>query len=142
MFKVDCPGCKAPYQVDERRVPKTGLKMRCPKCGTSFKVDAPDDQPSTEPTPVLGAALGLKGGAEPARPRPQSAAAAAGLKSTMLGVAAPAGLLDSKPKKPPLPTRDKPPLPKREKPALPGREKPPLPGREKPPLPEQTMQGR
>ncbi len=41
MFKVECPGCQAPYQVDERRVPATGLGMRCPKCGTSFTVNRP-----------------------------------------------------------------------------------------------------
>src|SRR5688500_16069053 len=54
MFKVECPGCKAPYQVDERRVPSTGLKMRCPKCGTSFQVDPPDDIRRTGPSAVLG----------------------------------------------------------------------------------------
>src|SRR5262245_4598398 len=54
MFKVECPGCKAPYQVDERRVPSSGLKMRCPKCGTSFKVDPPSDGRRTGPSPVLG----------------------------------------------------------------------------------------
>src|SRR5437868_4517999 len=58
MFKVECPGCKAPYQVDERRIPSSGLKMRCPKCGTSFKVDPPDDARRTGPSPVLGGALG------------------------------------------------------------------------------------
>src|SRR5215831_1652444 len=41
MFKVECIGCQAPYQVDEKRVPEKGLKMRCPKCGTTFKVEAP-----------------------------------------------------------------------------------------------------
>lgn len=41
MIKVECPGCKAPYQVDERRVPDVGLKMRCPKCATSFVVTKP-----------------------------------------------------------------------------------------------------
>ncbi|HEY6722911.1 MAG TPA: zinc-ribbon domain-containing protein, partial [Polyangiaceae bacterium] len=91
MFKVECPGCKAPYQVDERRVPKTGLKMRCPKCGTSFKVDSPGEP--LAPAPVLGAALGLTGEESSARSR----SAGAGLKSTMLGVAAPAGLLDDPP---------------------------------------------
>lgn len=90
MFKVECPGCKAPYQVDERRVPKTGLKMRCPKCGTSFKVDSPGE-PLAPAAPVLGAALGLTGDESSARSR----LAGAGLKSTMLGVAAPAGLLDA-----------------------------------------------
>lgn len=41
MFKVECEGCHAPYQVDERRVPPAGLKMRCPKCGTTFVVHQP-----------------------------------------------------------------------------------------------------
>src|SRR5262245_27250536 len=41
MIKVECPGCKAPYHVDERRVPDAGLKMRCPKCATSTAVMKP-----------------------------------------------------------------------------------------------------
>lgn len=47
MLKVECEQCKAPYQIDERRVPPTGLKMRCPKCGHSFLVTNPD-----APTPL------------------------------------------------------------------------------------------
>ncbi|MGH7439523.1 MAG: zinc-ribbon domain-containing protein, partial [Polyangiaceae bacterium] len=38
MLKVECDSCKASYPIDERRVPPTGLKMRCPKCGHSFLV--------------------------------------------------------------------------------------------------------
>ncbi len=38
MINVECDGCKSPYQVDERRVPVTGLKMRCSKCGNSILV--------------------------------------------------------------------------------------------------------
>ena len=41
MLKVECESCKAPYQIDERRVPAAGLKMRCPKCGHSFVVKNP-----------------------------------------------------------------------------------------------------
>src|SRR5580704_18213953 len=41
MVKVECDGCKAPYQIDERRIPPTGLKMRCPKCGTNLLVQKP-----------------------------------------------------------------------------------------------------
>ena len=59
MFKVECPGCKAPYQVDERRIPASGLKMRCPKCGTSFKVDSPADGRRPGSGAVSGGALGL-----------------------------------------------------------------------------------
>jgi predicted Zn finger-like uncharacterized protein len=82
MFKVECPGCRAPYQVDERRVPSSGLKMRCPKCTTSFKVEPPSG--GVEGGSVLGAALGATapkvGAAAPAPPQRRPGA-------TMLGVA-------------------------------------------------------
>lgn len=42
MVKVECDGCQAPYSVSEKRIPSGGLKMRCPKCGTSFMVERPD----------------------------------------------------------------------------------------------------
>ena len=41
MLKVACESCKAPYQVDERRIPESGLKMRCPKCTHTFIVTSP-----------------------------------------------------------------------------------------------------
>lgn len=113
MFKVECPGCKAPYQVDERRIPSSGLKMRCPKCGTSFKVDAPSDAYRTGPSPVLG---GPAPATEPApeRPRPSPAA----LKGTMLGIAPGAAPPRPQPlaqpqQRPPLPPQQRPPLPPR-----------------------------
>src|ERR1700712_4467353 len=90
MFKVECPGCKAPYQVDERRIPSSGLKMRCPKCGTSFKVDPPTDTRRSGPSPALGGAFGVSDG-EPAPPPALSAPAprpaAANLRGTIVGVA-------------------------------------------------------
>src|SRR5436190_7904380 len=88
MFKVECPGCRAPYQVDERRVPPSGLKMRCPKCGTSFQVDPPLADPrGTTPNPVLNAPAGSPEAADPGRPplprrKPP-------VKGTMIGVAPP-----------------------------------------------------
>ena len=88
MFKVECPGCKAPYQVDERRIPASGLKMRCPKCGTSFKVDPPADGRRTGP--ISGGVLGLGADSE-SMPPPALAAPAprppVDLRGTMLGVA-------------------------------------------------------
>ncbi len=60
MFKVECEGCRAPYQVDERRVPASGLKMRCPKCGTTFVVRKPDSADA-------GAGPGTQGGVLPPR---------------------------------------------------------------------------
>src|SRR3954471_632687 len=87
MFKVECPGCKAPYQVDERRIPSSGLKMRCPKCGTSFKVDTPEDGRRGS---SAGGALGLGPESESMPPPALSAPAqraAVDLRGTMLGVA-------------------------------------------------------
>lgn len=87
MFEARCPSCAATYQVDERRVPPKGLKMRCPKCGESFHVS----NPATESAPpVLGAALGLspQAGTPPAR------------KATMIGVAEQGGAEVNRP--PPL----------------------------------------
>jgi predicted Zn finger-like uncharacterized protein len=72
MLKVECEACKAPYQVDERRVPPTGLKMRCPKCGHSFVVPSPNAPASPPVAP-----------APPAVP-PRSVG-----KTTMLGVGMP-----------------------------------------------------
>jgi predicted Zn finger-like uncharacterized protein len=70
MLKVECESCKAPYQVDERRVPPTGLKMRCPKCGHTFLV--------TDPSKGAGSAA-LPGGESPSKPQ---------MKQTMVGVGA------------------------------------------------------
>ncbi|HEY3497801.1 MAG TPA: zinc-ribbon domain-containing protein, partial [Polyangiaceae bacterium] len=90
MFKVECPGCKAPYQVDERRVPASGLKMRCPKCGTSFQVEAPDDGRRTGPTPVLGAPVAPAAGPPPNLPvRSPAARTIVGVAPSALGIAEP-----------------------------------------------------
>ncbi|HVU04925.1 MAG TPA: tetratricopeptide repeat protein [Polyangiaceae bacterium] len=92
MFKVECPACRAPYQVDERRVPPGGLKMRCPKCGTSFQVEPPPADPrGTSPAPVLGAALGV-GDADSSLPpaaRPPLPKKKPAVRGTMIGVAPP-----------------------------------------------------
>ncbi|HET9930329.1 MAG TPA: tetratricopeptide repeat protein, partial [Polyangiaceae bacterium] len=107
MFKVECPGCKAPYQVDERRIPQSGLKMRCPKCGSSFKVESPSEAQRPAPPPVLGAVLGVT--SDSLVPPPEPAAApkgASALKATMLGVA-PAAPQAPRPAAPPAPPRPK-----------------------------------
>ncbi|MGD8863105.1 MAG: zinc-ribbon domain-containing protein, partial [Myxococcales bacterium] len=84
MIKVECESCKAPYELDERRIPDKGMKMRCPKCGTSFTVTK-----SGGTTPA--------GAAAPAAPPPPASGAIAPPpavgKGTMLGHAAPAAPL-------------------------------------------------
>ena len=51
MIQVQCPSCQASYDVDERRVPADGLKMRCPKCAERFivRVDGSTHTGSTAP---------------------------------------------------------------------------------------------
>ncbi len=94
MLKVECDSCKAPYQIDERRVPPAGLKMRCPKCGQSFQVTNPNaPAPAPAPPPVSPAAASPRIPARPpgAPPPPPGAAspripAGASPKKTMLGL--------------------------------------------------------
>lgn len=74
MFKVECPGCKASYNVDERRVPAdTGLKMRCPKCSTTFTVRRPDAGGDADLPAAKGADLPA---AKPGAPKPGAPAPA------------------------------------------------------------------
>jgi predicted Zn finger-like uncharacterized protein len=56
MVKVECDGCKSLYQVDERRIPPAGLKMRCPKCGKSLLVtkDGAQASPRAPAPPAAG----------------------------------------------------------------------------------------
>src|SRR5215216_1073533 len=89
MFKVECPGCKAPYQVDERRVPSSGLKMRCPKCGTSFQVDPPPDPRTTGPAPVIGPPIPRKPLAEPVATGLPPIRRDVSRKNTVLGMSGP-----------------------------------------------------
>ena len=85
MVKVECDGCKAPYQIDEKRIPPAGLKMRCPKCGTNLVVmkpgsgDAEADLPAAAPARADAAkgapprpAAPRPAAPRPAAPRPES----------------------------------------------------------------------
>src|SRR5580704_8703203 len=94
MFKVECESCKSPLEIDERRVPPAGLKMRCPKCGHSFLVtvpgaDLPAAKPAAAPKPPVGPAPGAAAAppiAPPVAPRVEPQRPKNPLKSTMVGV--------------------------------------------------------
>ncbi|MFO0592509.1 MAG: tetratricopeptide repeat protein [Polyangiaceae bacterium] len=77
MIKVECPGCKAPYQVDERRVPDAGLKMRCPKCATSFVVTKPGAPAAAPKAPAAAPVAAPNAGASAGAPRAIAPRAAA-----------------------------------------------------------------
>ncbi len=61
-MQVACPSCSAEYPVDERRLPASGLKMRCPKCGSRFHVHADGRVEDAAPARPLA----------PSVPKPQS----------------------------------------------------------------------
>ncbi|MGH7684730.1 MAG: zinc-ribbon domain-containing protein, partial [Vulcanimicrobiaceae bacterium] len=69
MHRVDCESCKATYQVDERRIPLSGLKMRCPKCGHTFLVKIEGGVAIVKPIQ----AGGVGGAAPPPSSKPDSA---------------------------------------------------------------------
>jgi predicted Zn finger-like uncharacterized protein len=87
MVKVECDGCRSPYQIDERRIPPTGLKMRCPKCGKSILVNKPAGGADAPAAPAASdmrmqptMPFGLQGGpGAPAKP-----------KATVIGIEPPA----------------------------------------------------
>jgi tetratricopeptide (TPR) repeat protein len=89
MIKVACPSCSAPYDLDERRLLATGLRMRCPRCGSSLQV-FPDGRVEAVPAaPVKKTQVGvapppnqLTGNATPAKTLPTA-------KKTQIGVAPP-----------------------------------------------------
>jgi predicted Zn finger-like uncharacterized protein len=94
MIKVECVSCKAPYELDPRRIPDKGMKMRCPKCGSSFSVSkegvasaaAPAGAPPPiAPPPAAGGAKPPAVGAPPPLAPPPAIAAPFSPKSTMLG---------------------------------------------------------
>ena len=64
-MQVACPSCSAEYPVNERRLPATGLKMRCPKCGSRFHVH-PDGR--TDPADAPAAIAPAKSFGKPADP--------------------------------------------------------------------------
>ena len=73
MVKVECDGCKAPYQIDEKRIPPAGLKMRCPKCGTNLVVMKPGSGGAEAdlPAPAPARPDEMRGAPpRPAAPRP------------------------------------------------------------------------
>ena len=87
--KVECESCKAPYTIDERRIPAGGLRVRCPKCATTFVIRKPGASmrpAAAAPKPAPAAAPAAPAASEPpgldlpavpapgpARPRTRSA---------------------------------------------------------------------
>jgi len=59
--KVECESCKAPYTIDERRIPAAGLRVRCPKCTKTFVVKKPGEGPVSSSAAAAETAAGVPG---------------------------------------------------------------------------------
>lgn len=71
-MKVACPHCHAAYNVDDRRIPASGLNVRCTKCRNAFPVRAPDGgQAGAVPLPAPASATAASSAAP--RPAPPTA---------------------------------------------------------------------
>ncbi len=95
---VSCPSCQAKYNIDDARIPASGLKLKCPKCTTVFPVQGGAGGGGDVPLPGAGAPAGggapgavpLPGNAPPAGPPPGAAAPPSGAVP-LPGNAPPAG---------------------------------------------------
>ncbi|MBN1207479.1 MAG: zinc-ribbon domain-containing protein [Myxococcaceae bacterium] len=70
-MKVSCPSCQTTYNIDDKRIPPGGAKLKCARCQNTFPIRPPSDD---IPTPI---AIPLPGSAAPqsaAIPLPGSAA--------------------------------------------------------------------
>lgn len=131
-MNIRCPQCQTTFRVDPARVPPTGVRARCSRCGNTFQVAAPGSQgtagaaPSGGPPPQTrtpdrtptapaaperpgaspGPAAPPAAGARPAPPGPRTAAPGPAGPGPGGGTPPPAGaerpLGDTTPPKPPV----------------------------------------
>ena len=52
-MKVICESCSAQYDLDDSRIPPSGIKMKCPACLHQFTVKKPAAAPAPTPPPAL-----------------------------------------------------------------------------------------
>ncbi len=82
-MKVSCPSCQTNYNIDDKRIPPGGAKLKCAKCQTTFPIKPPSEATAPAAIPLPGtaapqsAAIPLPGSAAPqsaAIPLPGTAA--------------------------------------------------------------------
>ncbi|MFP2933606.1 zinc-ribbon domain-containing protein, partial [Pyxidicoccus sp. 3LG] len=39
-MKVSCPSCQTNYNIDDKRIPPGGAKLKCARCQTTFPIKA------------------------------------------------------------------------------------------------------
>jgi predicted Zn finger-like uncharacterized protein len=100
-MKVSCPSCQTNYNIDDKRIPPGGAKLKCARCQTTFPIKPGDGVATPVAIPLPGAAapapqaaIPLPGAAAPAPqaaiPLPGAAAPAPQAAIPLPGAAAPA----------------------------------------------------
>jgi len=101
-MKVSCPSCQTNYNIDDKRIPPGGAKLKCARCQNTFPIKPPSEGVATPiaiplpgaAAPAQQAAIPLPGAAAPARqaaiPLPGAAAPAQQAAIPLPGAAAPA----------------------------------------------------
>src|SRR5512138_1147781 len=74
-MKVTCPHCAANYNIDDRRIPSSGLNVKCPKCSAAFPVKREAEPPPPPPADDQPFSFGQQPGAVPL-PAPENPFAA------------------------------------------------------------------
>ena len=74
-MKVSCPSCQTHYNIDDKRIPAGGAKLKCAKCQTTFPIKG--SAPSTGALPLPGASSPGSTARPAARSNPSPATASA-----------------------------------------------------------------
>ncbi len=69
-MKVSCPSCQTHYNIDDKRIPPGGAKLKCAKCQTMFPISAQSAAVAVPLPGGAGAAVPLPGGMGAAVPLP------------------------------------------------------------------------
>ncbi|WP_263452489.1 tetratricopeptide repeat protein [Hyalangium gracile] len=74
-MKVSCPTCQTNYNIDDKRIPPGGAKLKCARCQNTFPIRAPSEgMPTPVAIPLPGSASQAAAIPLPGSAAPQSAA--------------------------------------------------------------------
>ncbi|ATB31741.1 tetratricopeptide repeat protein [Melittangium boletus] len=65
-MKVSCPSCQTNYNIDDKRIPPGGAKLKCARCQNTFPIKP--DESASAPAAAAPAAIPLPGPARPQAP--------------------------------------------------------------------------
>lgn len=73
-MNVRCPSCQTVFRVDPARVPASGIRAKCSRCGNPFTIQ-PQSTAAAQPAPPAAAAPAAPAAPRPVMPAPQRPAA-------------------------------------------------------------------